>query len=103
MTNLRARLMGAFVATTVVAAISAAPAAAQETLSIGGLSGGIWGESFRNAIITPFGQQFKVQMKSEEGISGVTLAKVRLQKDNPQFDIVFIDRGVSDLGIRDGL
>ena len=58
---------------------------------------------FRNAIIKPFGQKFGVETKSEEGISAVTLAKVREQKGNPQFDIVFIDRGVSDLGIRDGL
>jgi putative spermidine/putrescine transport system substrate-binding protein len=88
-----------------LAALGASPrrAAAADSLSIGGLSGGIWAESFRNAIIKPFGEQFGVDMKSEEGISAVTLAKVREQKGNPQFDIVFIDRGVSDLGIRDGL
>jgi putative spermidine/putrescine transport system substrate-binding protein len=77
--------------------------AAQETLSVGGLSGGIWAESFRNGLITPFGQQFKVQTKSEEGISAVVLAKLRQQKGNPQFDVVFMDRGVSDLAIREGL
>lgn len=103
MTSMRARLIGTVVATTAFVTLLAGQAVAQETLSIGGLSGGIWAESFRNAIITPFGQQFKVTMKNEEGISAVTLAKVRLQKDNPQFDVVFIDRGVSDLGIRDGL
>jgi putative spermidine/putrescine transport system substrate-binding protein len=82
---------------------AAGSVAAQESLSIGGLSGGIWAESFRGAIIGPFGQQAGVNVKSEEGISAVTLAKVRQQKSNPQFDIVFMDRGVSDLGIREGL
>lgn len=83
--------------------LGAQQATAQDTLSIGGLSGGIWAQSFRAAIIQPFGQANGMTVKSEEGISAVTLAKVRQQKGNPQFDIVFMDRGVSDLGIREGL
>ena len=44
-----------------------------------------------------------MQVKSEEGISGVTLAKLRQQRDNPQFDIVYMDREISDQAIREGL
>lgn len=102
MTRKRNRLIGVLAGLAALAGFCG-QAAAQQALSIGGLSGGIWAESFRQAIIKPFGQKFGVSMKSEEGISAVTLAKVREQTGNPQFDVVFIDRGVSDLGIRDGL
>src|SRR5437867_1361454 len=103
MKSMAARLFRTMVAAAALAALIAGEAFAQETLSVGGLSGGIWAESFRTALITPFGQQFKVATKSEEGISAVVLAKLRQQKGNPQFDVVFMDRGVSDLAIREGL
>lgn len=103
MKSMAARLFRTIVAAAASAALIAGEAFAQETLSVGGLSGGIWAESFRTALITPFGQQFKVATKSEEGISAVVLAKLRQQKGNPQFDVVFMDRGVSDLAIREGL
>ncbi len=103
MKSMAARLFRTIVAAAALAALIAGEASAQETLSVGGLSGGIWAESFRTALITPFGQQFKVATKSEEGISAVVLAKLRQQKGNPQFDVVFMDRGVSDLAIREGL
>lgn len=103
MKSMAARLFRTMVAAAALAALIAGQASAQETLSVGGLSGGIWAESFRTALITPFGQQFKVATKSEEGISAVVLAKLRQQKGNPQFDVVFMDRGVSDLAIREGL
>jgi putative spermidine/putrescine transport system substrate-binding protein len=103
MKSMAARLFRTMVAAAALAALISGEALAQETLSVGGLSGGIWAESFRTALITPFGQQFKVATKSEEGISAVVLAKLRQQKGNPQFDVVFMDRGVSDLAIREGL
>lgn len=104
MTSTAATLLRTIVAAAGLAVLVVAQnVVAQETLSVGGLSGGIWAESFRTALIGPFGQQFKVQTKSEEGISAVVLAKLRQQKGNPQFDVVFMDRGVSDLAIREGL
>ena len=59
--------------------------------------------SIREGFLKPFGEQSKVQVKIEEGISGVTLAKLRQQKDSPQFDAVWMDRVVSDQAIREGL
>jgi len=103
MNSITTRLSGTIVAAVFAAGSLVGNAFAQETLSIGGLSGGIYAETFRAALITPFGQQNKVTMKSEEGISAVVLAKLRQQKGNPQFDVVFMDRGVSDLAIREGL
>jgi putative spermidine/putrescine transport system substrate-binding protein len=97
---------GAFAAAAALAALLATShhdARAAETVSVGGLSGGIWAESFRAAILQPFEKAAGVQVKSEEGISGVTLAKIRQQRDNPQFDIAYMDRGISDQAIREGL
>ena len=53
--------------------------------------------------MTPFGAKMKVQLKIEEGISSVTLSKLRQQKDNPQFNVVWMDRVISDMAIREGL
>jgi putative spermidine/putrescine transport system substrate-binding protein len=76
---------------------------AQQTLSVGGIYGGVWADSIRAAFLQPFGSKNGVQLKIEEGISGVTLAKLRQQKDAPQFDVVWMDRVVSDQAIREGL
>jgi putative spermidine/putrescine transport system substrate-binding protein len=103
---LRIERFGSVAVLAVLALISGTsppPAEAADTISVGGLSGGIWAESFRAAILEPFGKVAQVQVKSEEGISGVTLAKMRQQRDNPQFDIVYMDRGISDQAIREGL
>jgi putative spermidine/putrescine transport system substrate-binding protein len=61
-------------------------ASAQQTVSVGGIYGGVWADSIRASFLEPYGAKSKVQLKIEEGISGVTLAKLRQQKDNPQFD-----------------
>ena len=82
---------------------TAAPVAAQESLSVGGIYGGVWADSIRASFLDPFAEQQGVTMRVEEGISGVTLAKLRQQKDDPQFDVVWMDRVVSDQAIREGL
>ncbi|MGE0716395.1 MAG: ABC transporter substrate-binding protein [Alphaproteobacteria bacterium] len=84
-------------------AMSAGAAQAQKSLSIGGIYGGVWADSIRGAFLEPFGKASGTQLRIEEGISGVTLAKLRQQKDNPQFDVVWMDRVVSDQAIREGL
>lgn len=95
--------VGAAMAAALLLAPVAGPAAAEDTLSVGGIYGGVWADSIRGAFLKPFGDSAKVTLKIEEGISGVTLAKLRQQKDNPQFDVVWMDRIVSDTAIREGL
>jgi putative spermidine/putrescine transport system substrate-binding protein len=91
-------------AALVASAMSLAGSAhAQNTLSVGGIYGGVWADSIRAAFLEPFSKKSGVQLKIEEGISGVTLAKLRQQKDDPQFDVVWMDRVVSDQAIREGL
>lgn len=104
-THLRTSLTSLAIVTAALLGLSApAPSVAEaQTLSVGGIYGGVWADSIRAAFLQPFGSKFNVQMKIEEGISGVTLAKLRQQKDNPQFDVVWMDRVVSDQAIREGL
>ncbi|MEZ5843885.1 MAG: ABC transporter substrate-binding protein [Hyphomicrobiaceae bacterium] len=94
---------GLAVATALAFVPMATNAQAQDTLSVGGIYGGVWADSIRKAFLNPFGEAAKVKLKIEEGISGVTLAKLRQQKSNPQFDVVWMDRVVSDIAIREGL
>jgi putative spermidine/putrescine transport system substrate-binding protein len=74
-----------------------------QTLSVGGIYGGVWADSIRQSFLNPFAAKSGVKLQVEEGISGVTLAKLRQQKGNPQFDVVWMDRVVSDQAIREDL
>jgi putative spermidine/putrescine transport system substrate-binding protein len=79
------------------------PAFGQEVLKVSGIYGGVWADSIRNAILKPFESKFGVKLEIEEGISAVTLAKLRQQKGSPQLDVVWMDRVVSDNAILEGL
>lgn len=92
------------IAGCVLALLAVAPAgSAQETLQVGGIYGGVWADALRTAVIQPFAAKQGVKVNAEEGISTVTLAKLRQQKGSPQFDVVWIDRIVSDSAIQEGL
>ena len=93
----------AAVGTVGLAMTFGADAQAQKSLSVGGIYGGVWADSIRGSFLDPFAKVSGAQLRVEEGISGVTLAKLRQQKDNPQFDVVWMDRVVSDQAIREGL
>ena len=99
----RLRIAPAITAMVAAVAVFSGPVGAQELLSVGGIYGGVWADSIRKSFLTPFGAKMKVQLKIEEGISSVTLSKLRQQKDNPQFDVVWMDRVISDMAIREGL
>jgi putative spermidine/putrescine transport system substrate-binding protein len=79
-----------------------APLAAQE-LNVSGIYGGVWADSIRSSFLKPFEDSSKIKLNIEEGISSVTLAKLRQQKDAPALDVVFMDRIVSDTAIAEGL
>lgn len=86
-------------------ALSAAATAgsAQDTINVSGIYGGVWAESIRAAILTPYQQKSNAKLNIEEGISAVTLAKLRQQKAAPALDVVWMDRIVSDTAIAEGL
>lgn len=86
-----------------VLSVAATAAPAQETINVSGIYGGVWAESIRTAILTPYQQKSNTKLNIEEGISAVTLAKLRQQKAAPALDVVWMDRIVSDTAIAEGL
>lgn len=95
------RALGLFFGVMAAGAVSG-PLAAQE-LNVSGIYGGVWAESIRSSFLKPFEDSSKTKLNIEEGISAVTLAKLRQQKDSPALDVVFMDRIVSDTAIAEGL
>lgn len=79
------------------------PVQAAETLYVGGIYGGVWAESITKAFLKPFEEKFGVKIQAEEGISAVTLAKLRQQKGSPALDVVWMDRVLSDTAAVEGL
>lgn len=87
---------------TCLAGMLSSPAAAQETLTIA-TYGGEWGAAMQACIIEPFTKETDIRIIPEPGISGVTLSKLRQQKDSPTFDVVWLDGGVSEVAAKDKL
>jgi putative spermidine/putrescine transport system substrate-binding protein len=91
-------------ATTVLLASvgSAVPAVAQESITVA-TYGGEWGAAMQACIIDPFTRDTGIRVVPEPGVSGVTLSKLRQQKDAPTLDAVWIDGGVSEITAADKL
>ncbi len=83
------------------------PAAAQQSFAGQTLVitdwGGPWGESLRRNVAAPFEKKYGVTVKFDVGKSYENLAKVRLQRHNPQIDILFVDYGASQWAAQEGL
>ena len=87
----------------VALSLLAAASSAQDTINVSGIYGGVWADSIRAAILTPYQQKSNAKLNIEEGISTVTLAKLRQQKAAPALDVVWMDRIISDTAIAEGL
>lgn len=87
-----------------VALLAAAPGAvmAQESITVA-TYGGEWGAAMQACIIDPFTRDTSIRVVPEPGVSGVTLSKLRQQKDAPTLDAVWIDGGVSEIAAGDGV
>lgn len=86
------------------AALGGAPAAAvaQESIAVA-TYGGEWGAAMQACIIDPFTRDTGIRVVPEPGVSGVTLSKLRQQKDAPTLDAAWLDGGVSEITAADGL
>jgi putative spermidine/putrescine transport system substrate-binding protein len=83
-------------------AVGASRAAAQGQLTVA-LYGGRFGEGIREGSIKAFQQATGGRVLEEQGVSMVTLGKLRQQKGNPAIDVAWIDGGVSELAQAEGL
>ena len=80
----------------------AAAAEAQTTLVINSF-GGAYEQIHRDLVITPFEAAHDVEVKVITAYSGDTLAQLRAQKDNPQFDVVHFSGGLETAAAGEGL
>jgi putative spermidine/putrescine transport system substrate-binding protein len=101
MTRFKAKLLAG---TMAFAALGgwATIAAAEDAITVA-TYGGEWGAAMQACIIDPFTRDTGVRVTPEPGVSGVTLSKLRQQKDAPTLDAVWIDGGVSEIAAADGV
>ncbi len=78
-------------------------AVAQEKTLIINSFGGSYEEHHRRLVIEPFEKEFGVRVEVVTAYSGDTLAQLRAQKENPQFDVVHLSGGLETIAATDGL
>jgi putative spermidine/putrescine transport system substrate-binding protein len=84
------------------ATLAASRAAAQGQITVA-IYGGRFGEAIREGSIKAFQEKAGAKVLEEQGVSTVTLGKLRQQKGNPSIDVAWIDGGVSELALAEGL
>src|SRR5215218_2291670 len=77
-------------------------AGAQERLTVA-TYGGNWGDAQKACILDPFAKASGIQVIQETSVSTVTLNKLKQQKGNPAIDIAWIDGGISELALAEGV
>jgi len=82
--------------------LAASRAAAQGQITVA-LYGGRFGEAIREGSIKAFQEKTGAKVLEEQGVSTVTVGKLRLQKGNPSIDVAWIDGGVSEQALAEDL
>ncbi len=77
-------------------------AQAQQRLTVA-TYGGNWGDAQKACILDPFAKASGIQVIQETSVSTVTLNKLKQQKGNPAIDIAWIDGGISELALAEGV
>ena len=92
-----------FAATVAAGAMLAAmPSFAQDELVINSF-GGSYEKTHRDLVITPFEEKYGVKVKVVTAYSADTLAQLRAQKENPQFDVVHFSGGLETIAASEEL
>jgi putative spermidine/putrescine transport system substrate-binding protein len=84
------------------ATVVASRAAAQGQITVA-TYGGRFGEAIREGSIKAFQEKTGAKVLEEQGVSTVTVGKLRQQKGNPSIDVAWIDGGVSELALAEDL
>jgi putative spermidine/putrescine transport system substrate-binding protein len=84
------------------AMLAASRATAQSQITVA-IYGGRFGEAIREGSIKALQEKTGAKVLEEQGVSTVTLGKMRQQKGNPSIDVAWIDGGVSELALAEGL
>ncbi len=65
--------------------------------------GGSFSEMTKKCFVKPFEEKYGIKVNVVHGISTENLAKLRAQKNNPQIDVVYMDRSVAVQARDEGL
>lgn len=101
MPTLKAKLLAGACLLTVLAG-GPTISRAQDSITVA-TYGGEWGAAMQTCIIDPFTRETGVRVVPEPGVSGVTLSKLRQQREAPTLDAVWLDGGVSEIAAADGV
>jgi putative spermidine/putrescine transport system substrate-binding protein len=82
--------------------LAAMPSFAQDELVINSF-GGSYEKTHRDLVITPFEEKYGVKVKVVTAYSADTLAQLRAQKENPQFDVVHFSGGLETIAASERL
>ena len=98
--NKKSNIIFALVAISVV--FSYTTAMAQKVLVINSF-GGSYEKTHRELVITPFEKKYSTKVKVITAYSSDTLAQLKAQKNNPQFDVVHFSGGLETAAAGEGL
>lgn len=96
------KIKATFAAILGAAALSVAPAQAEDTLVINSF-GGSYERTHQELVIKPFEEKYGVTVKVVTAYSSDVLAQLRAQKDNPTFDVVHFSGGLDAIAADEGL
>lgn len=65
--------------------------------------GGTWGDAIDENICRTFEKEYGIKVVVDPGVSTVTLAKLGQQKGNPTIDVAWMDGGISEIALVQGL
>lgn len=87
---------------TLAATLAIVPASAQQALVVAAF-GGKHGETLQKCVIQPFIDKTGTKVTVDQGVSTVTVSKLKQQRDKPSLDIVWLDGEVSQAAESDNL
>lgn len=90
-------------AVAVLAAFSATGSWAETKEVTIAIYGGSFSEMTKKCYVKPFEEKYGVRVNIVHGISTENLARLRAQKNNPQIDVVYMDRSVAVQARDEGL
>lgn len=87
---------------TVLAALGIAPVSAQESLVVAAF-GGKHGQTLQKCVIDTFTAKTGIKVTVDQGVSSVTVAKLKQQKGNQSLDVIWLDGEVSQAAESEGV
>ncbi|ADH90787.1 extracellular solute-binding protein family 1 [Ancylobacter novellus DSM 506] len=87
---------------TIAVSLAAVPAVAQDSIVVAAF-GGKHGQTLQKCVVQPFMDKTGTKVTVDQGVSSVTVAKLKQQKASPSLDVVWLDGEVSQAAESEGV